>query len=115
VVVGSGVIELWIPESGSLKEKRAVLKRILKKTQNEFNVSIAEVGDNDHWRRAKIGFAVVGNDRRFINAKIDHILNFIDRLKPAEVVSSKFEIAVLSDATGFDGTETDKYDDFQKG
>ena len=115
MVVGSGVIVLWISESGSLKEKRAVLKRLIKKTQNEFNVSIAEVGDNDHWRRAKIGFAVVGNDRRFINAKIDHILNFIDRLKPAEVVSSKFEIAVLSDATGVDGTETDKYDDFQKG
>ena len=115
MVVGSGMVELWIPESGSLKEKRAVLKRLLKKTQNEFNVSIAEVGDNDHRRRAKIGFAVVGNDRRFVNAKIDHILNFIDGLKPAEVVSSRFEITVLSDETGFDGMETAKYDDFQEG
>jgi hypothetical protein len=63
MVVGSGIIDLWISESASLKEKRAVLRRLLKKTQNEFNVSIAEVGDNDHWRRAKIGFSVVGNDQ----------------------------------------------------
>jgi uncharacterized protein YlxP (DUF503 family) len=115
MVVGSGVIVLWIPESGSLKEKRAVLKGLIKKTQNDFNVSIAEVGDNDHWRRAKIGFAVVGNDRRFVNAKMDHILNFIDRIKAAEVVSSNFEITVLSDMAGMGGTETDKYDDFQEG
>jgi hypothetical protein len=112
MVVGSGIIDLWISESASLKEKRAVLRRLLKKTQNEFNVSIAEVGDNDHWRRAKIGFAVVGNDPRFINAKIDHILNFIDRLQLAEVVCSKFEITVLSDLTGSAKMETGKYDDF---
>jgi len=91
MVVGSGIIDLWISESASLKEKRAVLRRLLKKTQSEFNVSIAEVGDNDHWRRAKIGFSVVGNDQRFINAKIDHILNFIDRLQLAEVVRSKLK------------------------
>ena len=112
MVVGSGVIALWIPESGSLKGKRAVLKGLLKKTQNEFNVSIAEVGDNDHWRRAKVGFAVVGNDQRFINAKMDHILNFIDRLRLAEVVGSKFEITVLSDLADFGGAETEKYGDF---
>jgi uncharacterized protein len=115
MVVGSGMIVLWIPESGSLKEKRAVLRSLLKRTQNEFNVSIAEVGDNDHWRRAKVGFAVVGNDQRFVNAKMDHIVNFIDRMKLAEVVGSKFEITVLSDLTGFCETETGKYDDFQKG
>jgi uncharacterized protein len=112
MVVGSGIIDLWISESASLKEKRAVLRRLLKKTQNEFNVSIAEVGDHDHWRRAKIGFAVVGNDQRFINAKIDHILNFIDRLQLAEVVHSKFEITVLSDLTGSAEMEMGKYDDF---
>ena len=60
----------------------------------------------------KLGFSVVGNDQRFINAKIDHILNFIDRLQLAEVVRSKFEITVLSDLTGSAEMETGKYDDF---
>jgi len=111
---------LWDQELSICGFQKTLLSRkkelfsggFLKKTQNEFNVSIAEVGDNDHWRRAKIGFSVVGNDQRFINAKIDHILNFIDRLQLAEVVRSKFEITVLSDLTGSAEMETGKYDDF---
>jgi len=67
MVVGSGIIDLWIPESRSLKEKRGKLSRILKRTQNTFNISIAEIGDADHWKRAKIGFSVVGNDKSYVN------------------------------------------------
>jgi uncharacterized protein YlxP (DUF503 family) len=113
MVVGTGLIDLRIPESGSLKEKRSVLKRIIHRTQNEFNVSIAEVGENDVWRRARIGFSVVGNDRPTINAKIDHILRFIDRLDLAEVIRSRFEIMSYDDLMdGDEGNEGEigKYD-----
>jgi uncharacterized protein len=112
MVVGTGLIDLMIPECGSLKEKRSVLKRIIHRTQNEFNVSIAEVGDNDLWRRARIGFSVVGNDQPYINAKLDHILRFIDRLELAEVIRSRFEIMSyddLMDGDDSDCGETGKY------
>lgn len=105
MVVGTGVIDLRIFGCGSLKEKRGVLSRILRRTQNEFNVSIAEVGDNDRWRKARIGFCVVGNDKPYINAKVDHILRFIDQLGLAEVVRSRIEIASFSDL--LEGTDTD--------
>ena len=110
MVVGTGLIDLMIPESGSLKEKRSVLKRIIHRTQNEFNVSIAEVGDNDIWRRARIGFSVVGNDRPTINAKMDHILRFIDRLELAEVIRSRFEIVSYDDLMEGDDLEEGKYE-----
>ena len=113
MVVGTGLIDLRIPECGSLKEKRSVLKRIIHRTQHEFNVSIAEVGDNDLWRRSRIGFSVVGNDRPTINAKMDHILRFIDRLELAEVIRSRFEIASydeLMDGDDADVGEMGKYD-----
>jgi len=110
MVVGTGLIDLMIPESGSLKEKRSVLKRIIHRTQNEFNCSIAEVGDNDIWRRARIGFSVVGNDRPTINAKIDHILRFIDRLELAEVIRSRFEIVSYDDLLEGDDLEEGKYE-----
>jgi len=97
MVIGSGLIELWIAESRSLKEKRGVLKRIIQRTHNTFNVSIAEVGENDHWKRAKVGFCVVGNDTRYVNGKVDHILSFIDDLQLAEILSSKIEIVSISD------------------
>jgi uncharacterized protein YlxP (DUF503 family) len=112
MVIGSGVIELWIAESHSLKDKRAVLRRILKRAQNEFNVSIAEVGDNDHWRRAKVGFAMVGNDQSFINGKIDHLLSFIEQMQLAEVINSRIEITCFSGAMDFTEFTAEKYDDF---
>jgi hypothetical protein len=111
MVIGLGVIELWIAESRSLKDKRAVLRSMLKRAQNEFNLSIAEVGDNDHLRRAKIGFAFVGNDQRVVNAKIDHLLTFIAQMQLAEVVRTKIEITGFSGLMdGFD-IPVEKYDD----
>lgn len=96
MVVGSGLIELFIPEVHSLKEKRSVLAKLLKRTQNEFNISIAEVGELDTWKRSKIGFCMVGNDRRVIDAKINHVLQFIEGLHIAEVIGFKMELASFS-------------------
>lgn len=110
MVVGTGVIELFIAESRSLKEKRGVLSRILKRTQNEFNISIAEVGANDHWKKALIGFCVVGNDKQYINGKIDHILNFVEGLQLAEVLHTKFEITTIPLSLTADYYEACKYD-----
>lgn len=107
MVVGTGLIDLRLFGCASLKEKRGVLSRLLRRTQNEFNVSIAEVGDNDRWQAARVGFCVVGNDKPYINAKVDHILRFIDQLGLVEVVRSRIEITSFSDLseasdTGFE-------------
>ena len=110
MVIGSGIISLLIADSRSLKEKRGILNRILKRTQNEFNISIAEIGENDHWKRAKIGFSVVGNDRRYINGKIDHVLKFVDSLHLAEVLNAKIEITNIPDSIDHFDYE-DKYND----
>jgi uncharacterized protein YlxP (DUF503 family) len=109
MVVGTGIIELFIAESSSLKEKRGVLSRILKRTQNEFNISIAEIGANDNWKKALIGFSVVGNDKPYINGKIDHIMNFIGGLRLAEVVDAKFELLNFSVSLSTGSYEEDKY------
>lgn len=111
MVIGSGIIEIWISESRSLKEKRGVLSRILKRTQNEFNISIAEIGENDHWKRAKIGFCVVGNDHSYINGKMDHVLRFLGNLHLAEVLDVKVEMIHISDMMPPRPYEMVKYDD----
>jgi uncharacterized protein len=111
MVIGYGVISLRIPESSSLKEKRSVLNKILKRTQNEFNVSIAEIEDLDEHKRAKIGFAIVGNDSRFVNGKVDHLLRFVDNLRAAEILNSKIEIMVVSDFLQATDWDLSKYDE----
>jgi uncharacterized protein len=111
MVIGYGVISLRIPECSSLKEKRSVLSKIIKRTQNEFNVSIAEIGDLDCHKIAEIGFAIAGNDSRFVNGKVDHLLRFIDSLRAAEMLKSKIEIMVVSDFMGQTDWDEGKYDE----
>jgi uncharacterized protein len=112
MIIGYGIINLRIPESGSLKAKRSVLSRILKRTQNEFNVSIAETGSLDNCKMAEIGFALVGNDSRYINGKVDHLLKFVDNLNAAEIVGSKIEIMAVSSFLDTADWKTGKYDEF---
>lgn len=107
--VGTGIIEIYMTDSKSLKDKRGILSRILKRTQNEFNVSIAEIGANEHWKKSLVGFAVVGNDKSYINRKIDHIFNFVEELRLAEVVNAKFEIMSFSASLSIGNYEEGKY------
>ena len=92
MVVGVMKVTLHIPENASLKGKRKVVKSLLGRIKSRFNVSVAEVEDNDLWQRAEIGLAAVGNDGRFINSVLDKILDYIERETEAEVTDSQMEI-----------------------
>jgi hypothetical protein len=79
-------------ECNSLKAKRSIVKSIIGQMRNHFNASIAEVGSNEVYQRAEIGFSMVGNDRRLINAKIDKMFNFVEALGLAELIDTDMEI-----------------------
>ena len=95
MVVGICTIVLRIPGNTSLKGKRSVVKRVVTRLQNTFNASVAEVGANDICQRAEIGIAFVGNDRRWINSRLDKILNFVESMQVAEIIDSDMEIISL--------------------
>ncbi|MGA3094758.1 MAG: DUF503 domain-containing protein [Dehalococcoidales bacterium] len=65
--IGILKIHLRLPENLSLKGKRQVLKSIIAQVRNHFNVSVAEVADNDLWQLATISVCVVSNDQHFTN------------------------------------------------
>jgi uncharacterized protein YlxP (DUF503 family) len=92
VVIGYGNITLRLHECRSLKSKRSIVKSIIHQVRNHFNASVAEVGSNDIHKRAEIGFALVGNSRNVVNAKIDKILNMVDDLGLAEIIDAELEI-----------------------
>lgn len=76
----------------SLKDKRSIVKRIIGRTRSAFALSIAEVGEHDRLGAAAIGFALVGNDRSFVNSGLDGVINHIDRMGLAEIVDHTIEI-----------------------
>ena len=95
MVVGTGKIIYRLHDCRSLKVKRSIVKSIIKKIQNNFNVSIAEVGANDIHQKAEIGFALIGNNINRINSKIDMIFNLADDIGLAELIDTELEIISL--------------------
>ena len=95
MVIGVCKLDLRIPESHSLKEKRHVLRKLIDRVRTRFNVAIAEVGDNDVWQRAQMGFCTVGNDRRHINSSLDKVIYFIEQMNLVEMVHTEIEIISL--------------------
>jgi len=95
MVVGVCKLDLRIPENHSLKEKRHVLRKLTDRVRSRFNVAISEVGDNDLWQRAQMGFCTVGNDRRHINSSLDKVIYFIEQMNLVEMVHSEIEIISL--------------------
>lgn len=95
MVAGILAIHFRIHDCGSLKAKRKIVKSIIQRIKNTYNASVAEVGANELYQRAEIGVAVIGNDRRVINSKLDKIIDMADELGLAEIIDSEIEIISL--------------------
>ena len=85
MVIGILEVTLAIP-AASLKEKRSVIKRIVNRSRNKFNVSAAEIEAQDHLSSGVLGFTTVGNEARYLRSTLDKLLNFIESLYLAEIV-----------------------------
>ena len=95
MVVGLGHITLRLHACRSLKEKRKIVKSMISRIRNNFNVSIAEVGSNDMHKKAEIGFALIGNEKMLINSKLDKIFNFAEETGLAEITDTEMELISL--------------------
>lgn len=96
--VGVARVSLQIPDSGSLKAKRQVLRRVTDRVKARFNASVAEVGDNELWQRAVIAVAVVGNDQRHVDEQLQKIMSFVEDMYVAPVIDRQMEIVPYGDA-----------------
>lgn len=83
-------VELYLPMSQSLKDKRMVLRR-LKDRLRAGNVSVAEVAHHDLWQRAGLSIVTVANDDAGAEGCLSSALREIDRLEPGLVTHSRIE------------------------
>lgn len=95
--VGVCRLQLYFPESGSLKAKRHGLRKLIDRTRAKFNVAVAEVAGHDTWQRSAVGFAVVGNESRHVQSMIDRICSFVEEIYVAQVVGRDTDIVSYGD------------------
>ena len=88
MIVGVLRIELFIPESGSLKSKRFAIKSIKDRLKNRFNVSVAEVDNSDKWQRTSLGIAVVSNELKHLESILGNVMNLVYGDNRVEVIDS---------------------------
>lgn len=85
--VGALAIDLYMRESASLKDKRQVVRRIIDRTRNRFNVSVAEMGDLDSVKRGTIAIACVSNSEYVVREMLAEIERAVISWSTAEIVS----------------------------
>jgi hypothetical protein len=91
MIVAVMTVELYLLGSTSLKDKRAVLRRLKDRLSNKFNISIAEVDHQDKWQRAQLGIAQVGSDYKYLEKSMNTIFSIIDNDIEVEVVDHLIE------------------------
>jgi uncharacterized protein len=94
MVIGSLALDLFIPTAHSLKEKRSVVKSVLQRLRNEFNVSTAEVGQQDRWQIAELGVACVSSDRQYARQQLQAVIEWLYENRP-DLQISRAEIEIL--------------------
>lgn len=87
MVIGVSLITLHLPGCHSLKEKRQVIKSVMARVRNQFEVAIAEVEEHDRWQIAKIGVSCVSNSGEHAGEILSHVQRYIEETRPDVTVS----------------------------
>lgn len=91
MIIGTGKIVLHANWVHSLKEKRMIVRSIIDRVKNKFNVSIAEVEDLDLHQSIVLGVACVSNSTRHASSSIQSVIDFIEQNAEADIISVETE------------------------
>ncbi len=92
IAVGLATVTLYIPYSHSLKAKRGLVKPLLTRLRNRFNLSVAEVGSQDQHQNAILALVCVSSNRRYAEGLLQRAANAIETWRlDAEVMDVEIE------------------------
>jgi len=92
MTIGLLQLEMLLPETRSLKDKRSVLSRIKNQVRNKFNVAIAELKYGDQWGRTLLGITTISNDGKIVQQILDEVENCIENQFPIQILNRKVEL-----------------------
>ena len=92
MIVACCTIRFHLHGNRSLKEKRRVANAVRDRLKNKFNVSIAEVDDQDRWQSLRLGFAAVGSDAKYLEGLMEKLLHAVEVMNLAEVTGHEVRL-----------------------
>ena len=120
MIVGAAVVEIHVHGSRSLKQKRGVVRSIVQRVRNRFNLAVSEVGGQGTWQRAVLGITACGMEPQRVRTVLERAISFIEELHLAELRESDIEIITLPyqigtlDSGGRDADELDEWDEIDE-
>ena len=93
--VGVSQITLHLPGCHSLKDKRQIIKSIMARVRQQFEVAIAEVDEQDRWQIAKLGVSCVSNSSQHIDEILGRVRSYIEETRP-DVIVTGAEVEIIN-------------------
>ncbi len=78
--VGLLTLEIHLPYSHSLKEKRAVLRKLRDRLRSRFNIAVAELDHRDVWQSATLGVVSVSDSQQLLDAVFQDVVHESERI-----------------------------------
>jgi len=104
--VGVLRLTLHLPAPGSLKSKRHLVRSAIDRIKARFNVSAAEVAENDLWQRSVLGVAAVSNDRAFVDETLAKVADFVASMHGGQILVTDRQLEITPYGDGLGGERT---------
>jgi len=89
VSVGLLLLDCYIPESQSLKDKRRILSSLSERLRRQFNIAVAEVEYQDQWQRARLAVVLVNTNWRMLQSSVSKLTEYVDRDRRVEITNTE--------------------------
>jgi hypothetical protein len=94
MIIGALTLTLHLYGVHSLKEKRSVIKSLIARMRNRFNIGVAEVAEQDVHVRAVIGVVCVSGTADYVRGQLDAIVRWVEEERP-DVPLIDYDIEIL--------------------
>ena len=92
MTIGLLQVELRFPEPQSLKEKRMLLKSIVVRLRQRFNIAVSEIDGMDLWQKSVLAVTSVAKEKKQVNQIFDHVLDFLRAQRGLEIIHQNMEL-----------------------
>lgn len=89
MTVGLLLLDCYIPESQSLKDKRRILTSLSERLRRQFNIAVAEVEYQDQWQRAQLAVVLVNTNWRMLQSSMSKLTEYVDRDRRVEITNTE--------------------------